>query len=365
MKIKKTMNNIVLVNEKMIIVPEVLDFTDTLLQKGNSLNTVRSYLRDLKAFYEWLAIAGNNFYDVTPRDLKNFIKFIDTRHFRGKVSPATLSRYMATLSSFYKHHELMGWNVENPVLKIQTEWKHPESNKSYLKHITNPLTRNVRNYFKRKKKKKIDKKRLTAEQALGFYNSIDLAWNDDTDLLIRNKLIFKVLYETGMRIGELLHLQLDDVEYPQPNKKTGNIYLIDREEVDEERQLKTGERTIPVTTGLLKEVDDYIMSIRPQKEDIKYIFVSHHGKTEGCPISRNAVEDFFSLVSFNSKVKCTPHALRHTHASNLADMGLDILVIKDRLGHASIETTTKYSKPSLETQILSYERYLNARKDVI
>ena len=62
---------------------------------------------------------------------------------------------------------------------------------------------------------------------------------------LRNELIFKLLYETGMRIGELLHLRFSDYDLPEPFQKVGNIYLVDRGNLDDEdRQLKTGERII-------------------------------------------------------------------------------------------------------------------------
>lgn len=79
---------------------------------------------------------------------------------------------------------------------------------------------------------------------------------------------------------------------------------------------------------------------------VDYIFVSHHIQSE-C--------DFKYTI-------LTPHIMRHTHGSELQDLGVDMNIIKDRLGHGSIETTAKYAKPSIETQIRAYERYLANKK---
>ncbi|KQL49999.1 hypothetical protein AN963_10080 [Brevibacillus choshinensis] len=252
MKIKRTLASFVLVDSNMRIIPEVLDFTNTLLQRGLSINTVASYLRDLRIFYEWLESVGINFYEVKPRDLKNFVLFIDNRHVAGRAGSSTINRYLATLSSFYRHHEsLGGWVTENPVVKVNGNVSS-EANNGYLRHTVKSIKAGLVHYFKRKKKKSsIDRKRLFEDQALTFYDVVGDHWSHNEDLKMRNQLVFKILYETGMRIGELLHLQVEDFDYPDPTRKTGNIYLISREESDGDRQLKTGERTIPVTTDLL------------------------------------------------------------------------------------------------------------------
>jgi len=96
----------------MKIISEVLDLTNTLEQKGLSPNTVESYLEDLKIFYLWLEQEKLKFYEVNPSDTPNFIECIDNRKAIGKVSTATLNRYLATVSSFYRHIEVIGGFVE-------------------------------------------------------------------------------------------------------------------------------------------------------------------------------------------------------------------------------------------------------------
>ncbi|WP_068985803.1 MULTISPECIES: site-specific integrase [Lysinibacillus] len=97
----------------MKIISEVLDLTNTLEQKGLSPNTVESYLEDLKIFYLWLEQEKLKFYEVNPSDTPNFIEFIDNRKAIGKVSTATLNRYLATVSSFYRHIEVIGDLLSN------------------------------------------------------------------------------------------------------------------------------------------------------------------------------------------------------------------------------------------------------------
>jgi len=363
MKVEKTISSYVLVDSNMRIVPEVLDFTNTLEKKALSPNTVKSYLGDLKVFYLWLEKERLKFYEVNPSDIPNFIEFIDNRKANGKVSPATINRYLATISSFYRHIEAIGGIVEESPI-VEVKGYYPNGNKGYLKHVTKSWDKRLNNYFKRKVRKKADRKLLQRDTLQKYYNTISNLWKDDESLRVRNQLIFRLLYETGYRVSELLHLKINDFDYPDPSTKTGNIYLIERHEPSEDRQLKTGERTTPVSNSLLQSIDNYILYHRPQIDDVDYIFVSHSKANNGHPLSRNAIETMFSEVAEASKVKyfkLTPHALRHTHASELQNIGVDINIIKDRLGHSSIETTSQYAKPSIETLIKAHERYLNQK----
>ena len=363
MKVEKTLTTFVLVNSDMQIIPEVLEFTVTLEGKGLSPNTVKSYLDDLKVFYLWLEREELRFYEVRPSFIPSFIEYVDNRNASGRVSPATLNRYLATLSSFYRHYEVIGGFIEeSPLKKVKSPMSN--TNRGYLRHVTKNWDKGLHHYFTRKLKKKTDQKRIYPNIAKKFYNTIDQLWKDDESLRVRNKLIFQLLYKTGFRVSELLHLRINDVDYPDPSEKTGNIYLIERASESLDRQLKTGERTVPVSRELLQKIDEYVLYHCPQKNNIDYIFVSHAKSNFGDPISRKSVEKMFAVIEKESHVEhfhLTPHALRHTHASDLADLGVDINVIKERLGHGGINTTAKYAKPSIKTLIMAHERYLDIK----
>ncbi|WP_047980134.1 tyrosine-type recombinase/integrase [Ornithinibacillus contaminans] len=367
MKVEKTLTSFVLVDTNMRIIPEVLDYTTTLELNGMSPNTVRGYLNDLKIFYMWLEQKRLRFFEVRPKHLTSFIEYVDNRNIKGRVSPPTLNRYLATLGSFYRHFEATGGFVEeSPVVKIKG-YEHKQR-KGYFRHTTKNWDNNLHNYFRRKHKKKRDKKRLYEKDVDKCYEMIETLWNGDVSLKFRNKLIFNLLYETGYRVSELLHLKIDDYDYPDPTEKTGNLYLIERDNESLDRQLKTGERTIPVSIRLLQDIDDYILYHRPDNDGADYIFVSHSRANLGEPIGRSSIEtviqDIESKCDFKY-IKLTPHSLRHTHSSELQDLGVDINIIKDRLGHASIETTAKYTEPSIQTKIMAYERFLDSKKGVL
>ncbi|MEK4503959.1 tyrosine-type recombinase/integrase [Bacillus sp. FSL R12-0069] len=204
-----------LVDANMRIVPEVLDFTNHLTQQGKSINSIRSYIRDLKTFYEWMELEGLQVYEVKPSHIPSFIKYVDSKNVRGKVSAATLNRYLATLSTFYRYFGVVGGFIQEVDSKSIPKFKHNSYNRGYLRHVTKNWNESVYSFFKRKNPKKADKKRIFPDVAKQFYLTIEELWIDNERLRIRNKLIFKVLYETGMRIGELLHLRVVDYDYPE------------------------------------------------------------------------------------------------------------------------------------------------------
>lgn len=367
MYIRKTSNIQVLVDSEMRIIPEVLDFTRYLENKGMSPNTITTYLEKLCVFYKWMEYEGLRPFEVEPRHIPGFISYIDNNYAekyddKTKVSSSTLNVYLAALGTFYKYFGMIGF-VEPANYKIENEKR--VKNVSYLRHVNKKWDVSAFSFFSRKNRKRVDKKRLYPNEAELFYKAIGSISIKDESLKLRNELIFKLLYETGMRVGELLHLRLNDYDLPEPFKAVGNIYLIDRGNLDnKDRQLKTGERIIPISTSLLEEIDEYVMYHRPQVDNCDYLIVNHL-RNQGLPPSRGSIEELFRKANEVSGLKrksVTPHSLRHTHASNLADMGIDLAIIKARLGHKSLGTTQKYTDVSTETLSISYEHYLANKK---
>ena len=374
-QVKETSNSFVLVDKDMRIVPEVLDFTRYLERKEHSPNTVKTYLEKLKLFYEWMDKEGFRPFEVEPRHIPYFQDYIDNsytnskrnKNHKSRVAASTMNGYISAIQSFYKYGEIMGF-IEPADYKITDKRKIRDF--SYFRHINkNRWSSSIWNEFRRKQKRTVDKKRIYPNEAEHFYEKIGEVFANDEGLVKRNQLAFKILYETGMRIGELLHLRIKDYDLPDPFKKVGNIYLVERgEQDDKDRRLKTGERTIPVSQSLLQEIDDYVMYYRPmdEEEDFEYIFVNHNYPV-GKPPNRSYFEEWFrdvfktvELDSLKRKI-VTPHSLRHTHASNLHDMGMDISVIQARVGHSSLNTTAKYVHVSVETLTKSYMNYLESK----
>lgn len=352
--------SIVLVNKKLNIIEEVALFLNYLKIKGLSPNTVDNYCRDMRVYFNWLNENTLYFYNVTKRDMISFIGYVQESVGNKRVkSPRTINRYLATLSSFYRYYEGIGGYIEeNP---ITVGGSDDFKGKKFSTHKSQQNIRGT-NFFRQKETKKKNNKRLFPAQIEKMYDAIDLL-TDQSDVAVRNKLIFRLLYESGLRIGECLGLRIMDYSEPNPSEKIGVIYV--REYPDlyhKDHSIKTNTRAIPVSMDLIFNIDDYVCTIRPQIKKFDTIFVNHRGNSLGYFMRRDNMTKFFRELSSYTGIKCTAHTLRHTHGTELSESGYHQEYIRDRMGHNSYESTNTYMHLSLESQINAYEKFIAERE---
>ena len=360
MKVEKTISpsgyiSYLVVNENdYSIVEEILFFIKHLEHKNVSINTISKYCFNLKEFFEWLKVESLNFYEVKPKSIVNFIDFLDSK---GELSPNTINNYLSTLSSFYQFYEVMGgFLIKNPIAKT----KNTSSSfivKKVFKHQVET------SYFKRKIHDNHKTKRLFPKDIKILYDSISTLHEEDS-LNKRNQVIFKLLYETGIRLGECLNLRIIDYSEPNPSEEFGEIFVIKRNKTyHPDHQVKTNSRAIPVSMELIFDIDDYVCNFRPNTK-IDSLFVNHGNRNNGNFMIRNTITQLFLDISNSTDIKCTAHMLRHTHATELSEFGYDQIYISNRLGHNSIESTNKYVHLSIESQTDAYSRFMESRKDL-
>ncbi|TRM11041.1 tyrosine-type recombinase/integrase [Lentibacillus cibarius] len=351
-------HSVVLVDEDLNIVEEVALFLYYLEGKGRALNTIESYCRDLKEYFTWLSKKELKFYEVNKRSMISFIDFIKSEEVGKKEekSGRTINKYLATVASFYNYYEGVGGYIDSNPITVKDM---PQSNK-YFVHKVNKGSLNV-NFFRQKEKKSKNIKRLFRNQIELLYEGIETL-TEDKELAFRNKILFRLLYESGCRIGETLGLRLMDYSEPDPTDQIGTIYV--RRHLPyyhKDHSLKTNERDIPVSMDLIFAIDDYVCSVRPQSDTIDTIFVNHSTSSEGKFMIRSTVESIFKELSEQVGIKCTPHMLRHTHGTELKESGYSEMYLMDRLGHSSIESTKKYMHISYEAQVKAYARFIEQR----
>lgn len=349
--------SVVLVDEKYKIVEEVAVFLHYLEMRGRSLNTIENYCRDLKEFYNWLSRENLKFYEVNRRLMISWIDYIHSQvGDKQEKSGATVNRYLATVASFYKYYEGVGGYIEENPININGDSKR----NSYFTQQVKSKNKDI-NFFRQKENKKKNTRRLFPNQIESLYQGIESLSNDE-ELVIRNKLLFRVLYETGCRIGEVLGLRLMDYSEPNPTEEIGTIYVRKHKPLyHKDHSIKTNERDIPVSMNLINAIDEYVCYVRPQLEKIDTIFVNHGTSGNGKYITRSLVEKFFERLSKRVGIKCTPHMLRHTHGTELKESGYSQMYIMDRLGHNSVESTNKYMHISYEAQANAYENFIKQR----
>lgn len=272
-----------------------------------SLNTRQSYLRDLDQFSYYLQSKNIKFFSVTEDHIQ---KFIQTLQVSG-LSESTITRMLSTLRCFYRFCLLNNLVNENPVMGIQTI---------------------------KKEKKKLPEI-LTAKEIDSLLMQPDI-----TDLKgCRDKAMLELLYATGIRVSELIELNVDDF-----NPQLGILYC----------RSGKNERVIPVYDEAKEAVVDYLKRVR-NAVILDYnetaLFTNMNG-------SRMTRQGFWKIVKTYTKdanidKDITPHTLRHSFATHLLENGAQLKDIKEMLGHSDISSTQVYAKVVKERYKNVYASY--------
>jgi len=260
-------------------------------EKKASNNTLQSYKRDIKQYENYLAQKQKQYNEVTTKDMKEYIENLQEI---GK-KPSTISRNIASIRSFYQYE------VKNKIIK-QDPTDGIQSPK-VEKRVPSILTSNEVS--------------LLLEQPKG------------TDLKgIRDKAMLEFAYATGMRVTEIISLNMEDV-----NLNEGYVIC----------QYGNKKRTIPLGNLSLKALKEYVASARNvliKKEDTKALFVNING-------SRLTRQGFWKIIKYYKEQAhiskdITPHVLRHSFATHLLQNGADLKSIQAMLGHSDILSTQVY-----------------------
>ena len=262
-------------------------------EKQASANTLSSYIRDLTQFQSWLIT--NDAADLRKVKKDTINEYLLHMNHSGK-SPATVTRSTASIKSFYNYMVQIGAVKTNPakaVVAMKVERKYPEI-------LTN---REVELFLEQPKC--VDEK--------GF----------------RDHAMLELLYATGIRVSELISLDVSDVNIP-----AGFIRC----------RSKDKERMIPLYPAAIKALSEYVEFIRPQmiaSPDEQSLFVNISGE-------RMSRQGFWKIIKTYQKKAgiekdITPHTLRHSFAAHLLENGADLRSIQEMLGHADISSTQVYS----------------------
>ena len=262
--------------------------------KQASKNTVSSYLRDIRQFSEWLSrYEGLDFLNVTQLNIDKYLRFLQDQ---GK-SGATASRTLASLKNFYVYLVSAGFLENSPV----SSEIHVDRGEKKLPQI------------------------LTGREV-----ELLLAQPSAADAKgIRDKAMLEVMYATGIRVTELIELNLEDV-----NLELGIIKCSHTKK----------SRAIPLYPAALRALSAYIKDVRmslvadPLE---RALFVNIGG-------SRMSRQGFWKLLKlYQSKAgiekEITPHTLRHSFAVHLLENGADLGSLQELMGHSDISSTQMYT----------------------
>ena len=271
----------------------IMRYEDYLIHtKHASDNTVASYMRDLRQYASYLGSEG---IDVLDADQDVVSGYMNSMKANGK-SAATISRALASIKSLYIFAVQNREIEENPIHNI-----------------------------------KIDKAEKKLPQILtGKEVELLLQQPKVTEMKgCRDKAMLEVLYATGIRVSELIGLNIDDVSLP------GSFI-----------RCESGEKTriIPIYPEALQSLHEYIDSVRPKMIAVPTehsLFVNVSGE-------RMSRQGFWKIIKYYQEKAeiskdITPHTLRHSFAVHLLENGADLRSIQEMLGHADISSTQIYA----------------------
>ena len=262
--------------------------------KKVSDNTLSSYMRDIRQLSAWLRAHRRE--GLAEADSKLLHQYAASLKADGK-SPATVSRCIASMKCFYGYLCAEGYLNENPALGLtpeKSEHKLPEilTNREVELLLEQPQRVDMKGY--------------------------------------RDKAMLEVLYATGIRVSELIALDVTDV-----NLAAGILRC----------RGKNKERYIPLYPAAVQALSEYIEFIRDQmiaSPDEQALFVNVNGE-------RMSRQGFWKLIKHYQQMAgiektITPHTLRHSFAAHLLENGADLRSIQEMLGHSDISSTQVYSQ---------------------
>jgi len=277
-------------------------------ERNFSMHTVRCYRTDLEAFTVFLGRAAGGtgvegqttvddetmtkrLRDVTPLDLRAYLAELR----EATYSRATIARKIATLRSFYKFLARQGEVERNPVQVIRT----PRQEKRLPKFLS-----------------PTDVERLLS------------APQGDDPLTLRDRAILEILYSTGMRVGELVGMDLEDID------TVGEVVRV--------RGKGRRERLAPLGSYAIRALDRYLEArASTNVRDAKAVFVNRHGRRLSARSVRRKLIKYLAMAGIDPTT--TPHTLRHSFATHLLERGADLRAVQELLGHRNLSTTQIYT----------------------
>ncbi len=274
----------------------VADFINFLsVEKGLARNTLESYQRDLRAFTGYLRQSGVTGFQETSRH--NIVGYLATLQKNGKAK-ATLSRNLASIRSLFQYLAQERLVPENPSADLES----PKPDRK-LPRVLTP--------------QEVD---LLMEQP-----------NCSQSTGIRDKAMLEVIYATGIRVSELISLDLEHI-----NIESGFIRC---------RGKGNKERIIPIGSLAVRHVENYLAGCRGRlvrNGNESALFVNQHGKRMTRQGFWKILKKYAREAGINKHI--TPHTLRHSFATHLLENGADLRSVQEMLGHADISTTQIYTQ---------------------
>jgi integrase/recombinase XerD len=273
----------------------IIDFKTYLkLERGMSINTVKSYTRDLKKLHSWLITdeSDENPITISGATIKGF-----NHDLAQKVEPATQARTISSLKNFFTYLLLEGYRKDNPMDLIEA----PRLGRKL------PDT-------------------LSIEEIDQLISAVDRSTAHGE----RNRVILETLYACGLRVSELVTLKISDLFFNE-----GVILVTGKG--DKQRYVPIGDATIKIIELYMDQIR---IHIPVNSEHTDTLFLNRRGRGLSRAMIFTIIQDLKKEAGIKKKI--SPHTFRHSFATHLLENGADLRSIQMMLGHESITTTEIY-----------------------
>jgi len=326
---------------------EPSDFLVEATSTGKASNTVEAYASDVAAWFRWCLLTGREALEARTEDMTNWVTALTSTPRRTdpasqirilpsdprKRSKSTVARYVTSVKEFYRwagRNGAVGAHVEKRMVAFRT----PKST------------------------------RATSVGRLE-QGEIDLTYDRISDP--RGLFLFDVLYGCGLRIGEALGLRFCDLHFEADNfaytgcRIPGPHLHVERRDNPNGAAAKGDPRMVPVPPRTIASYRDWMadrFEVLGEDDPSAFVFVALRGKTAGSAWNYRSMQGWWDgCIRTDPRLdRVTRHMVRHTYASELADLGIDSLVIQALLGHRSLSSSDVYTHPGADKLRAAVER---------
>ena len=268
------------------------------IEKKYSSNTIEAYRNDLNVFAGFLIdeFEVNNINNTSYSYIRSWIVDLVNKG----ISNRSINRKITSLNSYFKF-----------LLKIDLISENPLTNHKALKtqkKIQLPFSENE------------------------MVNVLDIDNYEDNFTGVRDRLIIDLFYTTGIRRIELIQLMISDL-----NINNKHIKVLGK---------RNKERIIPLIDSTINILNKYLSYRDALKSDEPFLFITSKGKPVYEKLIYRIINKYFDTIS--TKVKKSPHIIRHSFATHLLNNGADLNSVKDLLGHSSLAATQVYTNRSID-----------------
>jgi integrase/recombinase XerD len=269
------------------------------VEKGLSKNTVESYRLDLRKFQDFLSSKNKDFPSLSRADIIDFIEQLRDEGY----SISSICRLISSIRGFCKYLLIEHVISEDPSENLQTPKKWERLPKS-----------------------------LTVPEVKAFLEADD-SLHKARPTMMRDAVMFELLYSSGLRVSELISLKLEDV-----NLEAGFMRVLGK---------GSKERVVPMNMRATEKLKHYINQLRPmilKKKKSSYLFVTGRGR----PMTRQRFWQSMRVLGRRIGIDIHPHMIRHSFATHLLEGGADLRSVQKMLGHSDISTTQIYTRVTSE-----------------